>query len=785
MRIGYKVWLVGGIPIAIAAAIAVAAWALLNEAERARDGASLAGTIYRNLVLAIRARDDYLQAQPGDRAEHATRFTESAEQARHDLTELERIARGSQYRHNASASYDALTRYAERMRQFKVVTVLNDHLAVEMRERVASLTKLTAQARERQRASNADVITSLNDKNEKLRAIREFVDRAHELRAQIAAVALQELQRNYGTNWDAISNADTALTRGIAQLRNVADELAQMLRAEKRTADAQELLSLVTTYVILVAGQPDPTTPEPTEGPRRVRAGQELSNWADRLLKVSSTGQRALQDEVAQLVTYSTQANETEQAAQNVAIETLKLGQRTTEAFARRDAEQAAAIVVDSKKLSDAVESLPISPLVQTEIIDALDQWRTRLTAATKGLREQNAMIADMDATAASMIEGARTLNDVFAAEAARIGGVVRQILVLGATIGLLLGGITAFFVARSITRPVKSLQQDMLALARNPLAGPIRHAERRDELGAMAQAANYFVTEIGHREAALRQAKEAADDALAELRRTQADLIQSEKLASLGQLVAGVAHEINTPVGIALTTATTLGEEVKSFGDAAIGGQLARSRLEHFIARMKEGSHLLFANLTRAADLVHSFKQVAADQVSSDRRVFDARTWINELLTSLRPVLRKAGHEVTIDAPEGLTLDTYPGALGQVVTNLLMNAVSHAYAPGVSGRMTIAISEPEPGQTRIVFSDDGCGIAAEDLNRVFDPFFTTARSRGNTGLGLHIAFNLVTATLQGRMEAACTGGAGTRFTITIPTRVGESAPSAEVVVAA
>jgi signal transduction histidine kinase len=730
----------------------------------------------------MRARDDYVQALPGDRAEHAVRFAETAEQARNDLTALEKVARGSSHRSDAAAAYEALTRYAERMRQFMVVTAKNDSLGAEMRAHVASLTKLTAQARERQRASNVDVVASLTDKDRKLRAIREFVDRAHELRAQIAAVALQELQRNYGTNWDAISNADTALTRGIAQLRKVADEMAQMLRADKRQDAAQELLSLVTTYVILVAGQPDPTTPEPTEGPRRVRAGQQLSEWADRLLKVSSTGQRALQDEVAQLVTYSIQANETEQAAQNVAIETLKLGQRTADAFARRAPDEATAIINDSKKLSDAVDVLPISPLVQTEIIDALDQWRTRLTAATSGLREQNAMMADMDVTAASMIEGARSLNDIFAGEAARISGVVRQILVLGATFGLLLGGIAAFIVARSITGPVKSLQQDMLALARNPLAGPIRHAERRDELGAMAQAANYFVTEIGHREAALREAKDKADNALAELRRTQADLIQSEKLASLGQLVAGVAHEINTPVGVALTTATTLGEEVKTFSALAAGGQLARSRLDHFVERMREGAQLLFSNLTRAADLVHSFKQVAADQVSSDRRVFDARIWVHELLTSLRPVLRKTGHTVTINCPDGLALDTYPGALGQVLTNLLMNAVTHAYAPGVAGHMAITIGESGPGHVRIVFADDGRGIAPEDLNRVFDPFFTTARSSGNTGLGLHIAYNLVTSTLQGRIEATSTPGNGTRFTIVIPTRVDETAPEAETV---
>src|SRR4051812_22931656 len=201
MRISYKVWLVGGIPIAIAAGIAVVAWFLLKEAERARDGAVLAGTIYRNLLVAMAARDDYMQGLPGERAEHAVRFAEMAEQARTDLAGLEQVARGPDHRAAAASSRDALTRYAARMRQFMVVTTDNDHLAAEMRARVASLTGLTARARERQRMSNADVVSSLTQTDRKLRTIREIVDNAHELRAQIAAVALLELLRNYGTSW--------------------------------------------------------------------------------------------------------------------------------------------------------------------------------------------------------------------------------------------------------------------------------------------------------------------------------------------------------------------------------------------------------------------------------------------------------------------------------------------------------------------------------------------------------------------------------------------------------
>jgi signal transduction histidine kinase len=386
-------------------------------------------------------------------------------------------------------------------------------------------------------------------------------------------------------------------------------------------------------------------------------------------------------------------------------------------------------------------------------------------------------MIEDMDATAGTMISGARGLNDVFAAEATRIGDFVRSMLLLGATFGLLFGSGTAFVVARSITRPLAGLQRDMLALARDPAAGSVSQTERRDELGDMARAANFFVTELGHREQALREAKDQADHALAELRRTQADLIQSEKLASLGQIVAGVAHEINTPVGIALTTATTLSDEVKVFGEVATSGQVPRARFLHFIERVREGSELLFANLTRAAVLVQSFKQVAADQVSSERRSFAMDTWARELLVSLQPVLRRSGHTVGLTCPPSLQVDTYPGALAQVLTNLIMNALTHAYDPGQEGRLMLQIDRAGEDALQIVFADDGRGIAPENIGRIFDPFFTTARNRGNTGLGLHIVFNLVTGPLEGKIEAASMPGEGTRFTLSLPTHVGDQAP--------
>jgi signal transduction histidine kinase len=152
---------------------------------------------------------------------------------------------------------------------------------------------------------------------------------------------------------------------------------------------------------------------------------------------------------------------------------------------------------------------------------------------------------------------------------------------------------------------------------------------------------------------------------------------------------------------------------------------------------------------------------------------------WARELLVSLQPVLRRSGHSVSLTCPPDLQVDTYPGALAQVLTNLIMNALTHAYAAGQEGRLALTIDRAEGNALQILFADDGRGIAPENIGRVFDPFFTTARNRGNTGLGLHIVFNLVTGPLEGRIEVASEAGEGTRFTITLPTHVNVAAPAA------
>jgi signal transduction histidine kinase len=742
MRIRSKVALVGGIPITIAAAIAATAWFLLSAAETARQGAVMAGAIYRDLLEVKTARNEYIQALPQDRARYAAHLGALADSGLTRLGLLSGLAH-EEHADVVLGTRRALVMYRDRMQDLTLITTSTDRMIAEMSTRAASLIELSDKARERQHASNTDIIESLAEKDRKLRLARDIVDRAQELRAAIAAAAVE-----------AAGGKTTSFA--LARVGHSAQDLLDVLRTEARDHAATELVALLG-----MGGAPRPG----------------LAEWVEQLIKIHSTEQRSLHDEVAQLLTYTVSAAETEQATQTIAITVLKLERRTSDLLESRDVAAADEILDESGSLVSTLGSLPLSPLIQGEMISALEHWREGLAVTSNGLRSQNELIAELNTLADTMVRDASALNDRFANDADRIGRAVRTILLLGAAVGLLLGAGTALVVARSITQPLRRLQETMLELAANPNARPIPEAARRDELGAMAKAVNFFVKEISRREEALRLAKEQADSTLVQLRETQSNLIQAEKLASLGQLVAGVAHEINTPLGVALTTSTVLEREVSQLGARVDGQTLSRSEFKTALTRLDEGSRLLLANLKRAIDLVYSFKQVAADQASGERRRFDVKIWLDELLTSLGPVLRKSGHQVVVECPLDLVLDTYPGSLAQVLTNLVMNAMVHAFEPGQHGELTIRVTERRPQAIRLVFSDDGKGIGPEHLPRIFDPFFTTGRDRGSTGLGLHIVYNLVTARLHGAIEVESHVGQGTRFIIDLPMQPPDPSP--------
>ncbi len=259
-----------------------------------------------------------------------------------------------------------------------------------------------------------------------------------------------------------------------------------------------------------------------------------------------------------------------------------------------------------------------------------------------------------------------------------------------------------------------------------------------------------------------------ALEDTISNLNRTQESLVRSEKLASLGSLVAGIAHELNTPLGNALTVASTVEERTKEFVAEAEKG-LSRSMLNNYVEMLQASSPLMIRSLTRAAELITSFKHVAVDQTSSQRRKFNLAQVIKELADTVHHTFKRTPHTLVIDVPEDMVLDGYPGPLGQVVTNLINNALVHAFAGRDHGQMKFHAHYAGPERVVLEFSDDGQGIPTANLKHIFDPFFTTRLGKGGSGLGLNIVHNIVEGLLGGSIRVESELGKGTSFIIELP----------------
>ena len=257
---------------------------------------------------------------------------------------------------------------------------------------------------------------------------------------------------------------------------------------------------------------------------------------------------------------------------------------------------------------------------------------------------------------------------------------------------------------------------------------------------------------------------------ALNQLRDAQTQLVQSEKLASLGSLVAGMAHEINTPLGIGVSAASTLQVLAEQIRDRHDSGEMTRSDLKRFVQAAIDSSDLVLKNLQRAADLMQSFKQVTVDQASGERRRFALKPYLDEVITSLSPKFKGNQHRVRVNCPDGLVVDGYPGAVAQIVTNFITNSMMHAYPERKDGQMEIGASI-QGDDVVLAYRDDGVGIEPANLGRVFDPFFTTRRGTGGSGLGLHVVYNLVTQRLGGTVQVKSEPGHGAEFIVRFPVR--------------
>ncbi len=284
----------------------------------------------------------------------------------------------------------------------------------------------------------------------------------------------------------------------------------------------------------------------------------------------------------------------------------------------------------------------------------------------------------------------------------------------------------------------------------------------------AVAIARMRAESEIRRAKDALEEQNAALENALTSLKDAQGELVRQEKLASLGRLVAGVAHEINTPLGICVTATSHLVEELKLTREDMAAGTLDEDGLNQFFDIIDQSLRIMTTNTQRAAALVRSFKQVAVDQSSDDIRSFNLRKYLDEVLLSLQPKLKGKPVVVEIDCPANIEMASFPGAVSQIVTNMVVNSLVHGFEEGQSGKIRIT-GKVDGDFVDFDYSDDGAGMDNSTLAQLFDPFFTTKRGTGGSGLGAHILYNLVTGALGGTVKVVSAPGMGLHYKLRFP----------------
>jgi signal transduction histidine kinase len=272
---------------------------------------------------------------------------------------------------------------------------------------------------------------------------------------------------------------------------------------------------------------------------------------------------------------------------------------------------------------------------------------------------------------------------------------------------------------------------------------------------------------EVTKRNDALKESNVELQKTISDLKLTQDRLIESEKISSLGNLVAGVAHEINTPIGIGLTGITHFLDITKNIKKDYAQDNISEEEFENYLETSNEIAKLININLQKTAQLVKSFKQISVDQASEDIRVFNVNEYVEEILLSLHNVIKKTKLKVELLIDNDLNIKSYPGTFSQVITNLIINSIRHGYAANDKGKITIEILN-NANRLKLIYTDDGKGISNKNLSKIFDPFFTTNREKGGTGLGLNIIHNLITTKLNGTITCKSKEAHGVEFTINI-----------------
>ncbi|MBF0138965.1 MAG: HAMP domain-containing histidine kinase [Magnetococcales bacterium] len=338
-------------------------------------------------------------------------------------------------------------------------------------------------------------------------------------------------------------------------------------------------------------------------------------------------------------------------------------------------------------------------------------------------------------------------------------------------------GALAAVFFSLVLlmTRRLLHFAEGMIDAAVTELQLPRQDVVSGDQLMIMGERFQWMIREIvqsrsreAERQDELQASNEALQRTLTMVKETQAQLVESEKMASLGNLVAGIAHEINTPVGSGVTAASYLRQESQRCAAQFASGTLRKSDLDHYFQDVVDSTQMILQNLNRAAELVRSFKQVAVDRSHEQQRLFNLHECIQQTLVSLRPHLKKTHHTVTVRCPEVLEVNSFPGAFSQILSNFIINSLMHGFRDIADGEIIVQ-AEIQEEDILFRYSDNGHGMEEQDRQRIFEPFFTTARGRGGSGLGMHIVYNLVTQTLQGTIQCTSSPGRGTLHEIRFP----------------
>ena len=358
-----------------------------------------------------------------------------------------------------------------------------------------------------------------------------------------------------------------------------------------------------------------------------------------------------------------------------------------------------------------------------------------------------------------------------------KVNDFIHEFKVISISILLIILFVNAFII-HNILRPLNKLSQVVTSYAAGDLQAEkpkFFFNEINQIISVLSEMADRILQDqqklehrVQQRTEDLQRAYNDVANSNEQLKRTQNQLVESEKMSQLGQLVAGVAHEINTPVGIAVTASTALMDKIDQIESEFKQGQLTKSGMELNLKYNRKCSDLIYNNLKRASELIQTFKEVAVDQSSESRRLFKLHPYVHEVINSLHPELKYYHVTVDISGDKDFAFDNYPGAFGQLITNFVMNSLKHAFDKSKQHAINIHFSTDEEF-IHISYQDDGVGIAKKDLPKIFEPFYTTQRGEGGTGLGLNIVYNLVTQRLNGSITCESEVNHGVQFDITIP----------------